>query len=564
MSMTRREFLKSAAVAGAGVLAGRSLGFGGSNPLTNSKPNIIMIFPDEWRWDGIGALNLAPVQTPNVDRIAKNGVIFSNCYTCGPLCMPARASLMTGQYVHEHGQWNNQIPARAPGSASHVRRMADDAGYYTALIGKAHLYNFDPVTNESIKVQLKGKEILEKWGFKYSDEIPDAFGLTDDDSTSWAHWLGTEKYSQFQAYMHYYWPRYVGQEPWETPPLNVEPPPPHRPEYQGPYDLTWRDHYDTYVGERAASWIRDYHKSNPHQPFYLQVNFPGPHYPENSTTKFRDQFNIQNMGHGILQHPRDPAPLVQWSNICYCTITDMTLSQHRKLRQIYFANQLMIDHAIGRILHALHECGIDHNTWILFCSDHGEMLGDHYLMYKIVFYESSTKVPLIIRPPSYGAGWISNALTDHLDLTTTLLDLAGLSPMSANHGTSLLPKVKAGPHGVYAQTGKDQVVSEVAAPTGYCPNDCNKCDPFDNRQVNQLMLRTEKYKMNVQLKSPIDPVELYDLVNDPNELRNLINEPSYSRVHADMLSRIYDFYPQNLLVSSQVKKRHAHEAMRFL
>ena len=129
-------------------------------------------------------------------------------------------------------------------------------------------------------------------------------------------------------------------------------------------------------------------------------------------------------------------------------------------------------------------------------------------------------------PPSYDAGWVSTGLTDHLDLTTSLLDLAGLSPMFANHGTSLLDKVAAGPGGAYAQQGKEQVVSEL-----------NVSDV----DVKQLMLRTKTYKMNVQLSSPIDPVELYDLVDDPEEKNNLIQNSLYKDVRASMLEPINDF-----------------------
>jgi arylsulfatase A-like enzyme len=215
----------------------------------------------------------------------------------------------------------------------------------------------------------------------------------------------------------------------------------------------------------------------------------------------------------------------------------MKRPQNQKIRQIYFANQRMVDVGIGNILQALQDCGFDENTWIFFSSDHGEMLGDHYLMYKSVFYDSSTKVPLIIRPPSQAVatGWVSTGLTDHLDLTTSLLDVAGLSPMLANHGTSLLAKVAAGPRGANAQTGKDQVVSEIKVPDQEIP-------------CSQLMLRTKRYKMNVQLSSPIEPVELYDLVKDRYELKNVIDRPSYSGVRTDMLDRIYAFYPETLLV----------------
>jgi arylsulfatase len=506
VGITRREFLKSVAAAGAGVLAPGLMRYGQGNPTDNPKPNIVLIFPDEWRWDAIGALGLAPAQTPNLDRITKNGVVFSNCFTCGPLCMPARASLMTGEYVHEHGQWNNKSHARKPTSPSHVRRMRDEAGYYTALIGKAHLASGSVTSNKSA---------LKKWGFAYTDEIPGAQELYKDRTNSWSEeMISQKKFARFGQYMKYFEKHYDAKNPWDTQPLDID-----------PWNLTSTDHYDTYVGDAAAEWINNY--TGP-QPFYLQVNFPGPHYPEDSTTDFRDQFKISDVELGIYDQPGSPvAPLVDWSRTTLCNIQNMTPDQMKTMRLIYFANQLMIDVGIGKILQALAQSGMDQNTWIFFSSDHGEMLGDHFLMYKLVFYESSTKVPLVIRPPSYAGSWVSTGLTDHLDLTTSLLDLAGLSPMFVNRGTSLLDKVVAGPQEAHAQEGKEQVVSELNVP---------------DVGVNQLMLRTKTHKMNVQLSSPIEPVELYDLVDDPTECNNLIQNPLYQDVRTSMLKRVNDFW----------------------
>ena len=541
MGMTRRKFVGSVAATGAGVLASRSLGFGRSGFQGNSvslaagtKPNIVLIFPDEWRGDAIGTLGLLPVQTPNLDTIAKNGVFFSNCFTCGPLCMPARASMMTGQYVHEHGQWNNSPPARDPSSPSHVRRMRDEAGYRTALIGKAHLYLGHTVQ--------EGKSILSQWGFGSADEIMDAFGLAmpENSDTSWAQWLGTEKYNQFLAYMNNYRPLYENLNPWGTPPLDMSPPPPPDPPYNGPYDLTSADHYDTYVGDTAAQWIRNYGGA---KPFYLQANFPGPHYPVNSTTDFRQLFKLADMGLGIYKHPQDPLPpMVEFSGSVTCDIHDMTEQQMRQMRKIYFAYQTMVDVGIGKIVQALVDKGFDDNTWIFFCSDHGEMLGDHFLMYKMVFYESSTKVPLLIRPPkqAVAAGWVSAGLTDHLDLATSILDLGGLSPMFADRGTSLLDKVAAGPKGVGAQQGKEQVVSEIIFGT----------------DVRQFMLRTPTHKMNVQLSTPLEPIELYDLVEDPTELTNHIQDSSYQHVRAQMLDRVNTFLSDTHYMPLSIARRH--------
>ncbi|GAF98042.1 unnamed protein product, partial [marine sediment metagenome] len=136
---------------------------------------------------------------------------------------------------------------------------------------------------------------------------------------------------------------------------------------------------------------------------------------------------------------------------------------------------------------ALEERGMLDNTWIIYTSDHGEMLGDHYLSHKIVFYEGALKVPLIIRPPGGIEGWKSNALADHLDVAASLLDIAGAEALEGSDGYSLAKKSEGGPDAPGAQEGKGAVFSEVY---GYS------------------MVLTERYKMAVDSRTH-QPVELY-------------------------------------------------------
>jgi choline-sulfatase len=470
--------------------------------MPRTPPNIICLFPDEWRWDGIRALGLSPaVMTPNIDRIAAEGAAFTNCHCCSPLCMPARASMMTGQYVREHGQWANDTAGADSSGPSHVRRIRDEAGYHTAVIGKLHVYKGKG---------LDGPEILRRWGFEHADEIPGPMEASGR-KTSWSQWVGPEKFARFQAYVREFKKTYEGRNPWDTPAPDLD-----------PWRLSTQDHIDTYVGNSAAAWIRDYRGR---RPFYLQVNFPGPHYPIDSTTEMRERFGLSDIPLGIYEKPRDPvSPVVRWSGTSWCNIQDMTPDQMRRVQLIYFAKQYMIDIGIGKILQAVADRGLEDNTWIIFSSDHGEMLGDHYLMYKIVFYESSSKIPCIIRPPKGGMAqaWRSAALTDQLDVTTTILDIAGLSPMFPNRGASLRSKVLAGPGAPEAQRGKDCVFSEVGA------------------GGQQLMVRTEAHKMNVEATSR-QALELYDLEQDPKELTNLVNSPGHADVRRDLWNRIGDF-----------------------
>jgi arylsulfatase len=522
-----------------------------------SKPNIILIFPDEWRHD---CINIdATALTPNVQRIANRGVIFTNCYTASPLCMPARASMMTGQSVHKHGLWSNgddtwlidhtlpPPPFNDQYKSSHVTRIRDN-GYHTALIGKAHLDG----------------SLTEDWGFDETTEVTDGDGIIITDRWDHTAWPASNEnaYYQYLAYWHKSFKPYDRKNPWETPPLDmynsipyIDPPKPLANfDYTtdgGSYDLNSQDHYDTFVGQKAVWWINNYLSNPAHLPFYLQINFPGPHYPQNSTTYYRNlMLNINGVGTSHLASPdlTTPVPLVDASrNLCsiYKGNTkgdEMTGPLSTTMRQIYFANVKMIDEQIGCILDVLSNYPEgESNTWIFFCSDHGEMLGDHYLMYKQVFYDSATKVPLIIRQPilpyvPVTGRWqptILNGLTDHLDLTATLLEVAQVPQSSPySDGVSLLSKIQGND-----QEGKDYVISEIY----------NEKATDGGTAYHQLMIRGDvqryghNYKLNVELNPPsfwtkgplkgqqkdygsvYKAIEFYNLDSDPSEDINLLN-----------------------------------------
>ena len=455
------------------------------------KPNIILIYPDQHRGDTIGCVGHPAIKTPNLDRIAAEGVAFTRCATNSPLCMPARASMMNGQYINEHGVWNNAIEADRHGP-SHVRNIRD-AGYHTAIIGKTHLYVHQEASHTSKHVQN-----LKDWGFEDTLELtgPLASSRLDSPYTEYLAEKGlldTHRES-IRTYLRGMTTRYM--HPWE----------------QAPCLLPTEDHLDSYTGRKSAEWIQNY---NGDKPFYLQICFPGPHGPFDSPAEYRAMYNPEEIPLAIMDKPVPPiAPLVE-RMLQSCRLESMTESHNRVMRPYYYGKVTLIDEGIGLVLKALEERGLLENTWILYTSDHGEMLGDHRLGRKVVFYEGALNVPCLIRPASKVEGWQSGALTDQIDITATLLDIAGARPLEGSDGRSLVSQVLAGPDAPEAQQGKEAVFSEV---------------------VGFSMVRTERYKMSIHT-STRQPVDLYDMVNDPNELRNLVNDPSLEKVRQELLEQ---------------------------
>jgi choline-sulfatase len=487
-SITRRNFLQKSGLAGASILATQYLGCTDPKALDDEsiRRNIVYIFVDQHRGDFLGATGHPTVQTPNIDWIANRGVTFTNCFSNAPLCCPARASMMTGQYPREHQCWNNEVSADKDG-VSHVRRMRDEAGYFTSLIGKAHLHLGHGHLSDY-------QSLLEDWGFKHTQEI---LGFIQKKIRSeYTDWLSestaagqTDKYLVLTNYftqLDDYW-----NDPWHTPAIDEE-----------PWLLDPEDHIDLYNARQAARWIQNYDEDSP---FYLQVNFPGPHTPFDAPKRFRELYDVndERMPPGILEAIEGPQMRLARKAMNFQNITSITAEDRNLLQVLYNAKISVIDEGVGRVLTALREKDLLDNTWLVYCSDHGEMLGDHLLAGKAVFYESSVRVPLIMSPPGGMAPQKSEALVDQLDVTASILQMGGLE--NDQHGRSLLPKIN-GEEDINSHN--EYVISE---------------DQFCG------MVRDRRYKLVMdyvdERASKINPrvVQFFDLEADPQELVNLVD-----------------------------------------
>jgi arylsulfatase A-like enzyme len=269
----------------------------------------------------------------------------------------------------------------------------------------------------------------------------------------------------------------------------------------------------------AADWIRAY--DDP-RPFYLQVNFPGPHDPFDSITSYRKNYDPSDprWPEGILEAPLPPFSVPIRISRDFQDISGITREQMVRLQLAYFAKVSMIDASVGEVLRALDERDRDRDTWIIYGSDHGEMLGDHQLVQKTVFYEQAVRVPLIVRPPGGVKGWRADGLTDTLDVSASILDIAGLAPRKVR-GRSLVQRIRGGPAASGAQQGKEWVLSE---------------------NYRHGMVRTNRFKMVANYRTVL-PVELYDLEADPDELTNRVADPGYRPVIGQLAEKLRERVP---------------------
>ncbi|MHA2051062.1 MAG: sulfatase family protein [Promethearchaeota archaeon] len=434
-------------------------------------------------------------RTQNLDRLASEGVVFRRCYATSPVCMATRASLISGKHVNDHGVWAIADPELRHGP-SHVRNIRK-AGYSTAVIGKTHLWPHGKGHTRD--------HINEMYDFGYTDAIeitgPVESGSTDSPYTDYLKEKGL-----IDTYREYLRTYLRGQKqgvslPWELPPCL----------------LPTEDHLDMYIARQASEWINSYRDN---RPFYLQICFGGPHDPWDSPAEYRRMYNADEMPLSITDQAIGPvSPHVEMLlKYAPAKLDTMSEAQNRVMKTYYYGKVSLIDDCIGRVVDALKEKGMMENTWIVFSSDHGEMLGDHGLIAKKVFYEGALNIPLIIRPPSGIKGWQSNGLTDHLDIGATILDAAGAAPYEESDGRSLLPLVTAGPDAPSAQVHKEAVLSEMGLPP-----------------MAYSMVRTIRYKMSVDTLTR-QPLDLYDMEEDPNELHNQVDNPSLKVVCDELLN----------------------------
>jgi arylsulfatase A-like enzyme len=431
------------------------------------RPNLILIMTDQQRFDTIGAWGYDHVLTPAMDRLAGEGLSFCNAFCPGATCIAARAAVFTGMYPHNTGvySFNNW--------ASHRNWVEDlaEAGYWCASIGKMH---FSP---RDARGGFHERVIVENPTNKAF-----ASGGADDD-----------------------WGRFLRLHGHERPNDRNLTDPDWLKKYQGvPWHLEERFHSDVFIGDSALAWIRDYQGK---EPFFLQVGFTGPHEPWDPLRRHLELYRGKKMPpriwrEGELKHkPRQhEAHRRMHATTRHESVIDMysaTEEDIAHLRRHYCAKITTVDEKMGQVLEALGARGFLENSLLVFCSDHGELLGDHGLAYKWLMYEPVVHVPLILcdsRHPER-AGKEVRDLVSLMDLGPTLLEAAGLEVPSYLEGRSLRPYLE----------GPDK---------GFRPREWVFAE--DNYLV---MMRGNRHKLVYYLGQ--EEGELYDLQTDPAELENL-------------------------------------------
>jgi arylsulfatase len=365
--------------------------------MPSDRPNILFLFPDQLRADFVGAYGATCVDTPNMDRLAAEGVRYDDAMSASPLCVPARTALMTGMHALRNGTLSTfhglRGDYRAAGLAT-LPELLNDAGYTTSAIGKMHFYPWDARLGFQRRVIAEDKRWVD---------------IADD----YHHFLAARGLRRLRGDEH---EGYAESKGAVVSPLPLECSPDH------------------FVGAEAVTVIEQAAGSD--EPFAMMVGFPGPHCPydpvEASLGRVRGELIPDPVGDGAatpsLREGNVRSNRGAWNGVDYA---DSDVAALRKVRHHYAALVAQIDDVIGTILDALERTGQLDDTLVVLSSDHGDYLGDHGMVGKQGFHEPTVRVPLIVRPPASGVGRagrgsVDTAIVELRDVTATILAYAGV------------------------------------------------------------------------------------------------------------------------------------------
>jgi arylsulfatase A-like enzyme len=472
------------------------------------KPNIIYIMSDDHAYQAISAYgsplkDLAP--TPNIDRIAKNGIRFDRCLVTNSISGPCRAVVLTGKYSHLNGFVKNEGQAPFDGTQQTYPKLLQAAGYTTAIIGKWHLGS-DPTGFDKW-------DIVPGQGNYYNPDFIDKNGrrvekgyvteIITDKSIAFLKEAGKSG-KPFMLMMHHKAP--------------------HREWQPGPNELTLYKNvtfpepatlFDDYSGRGTAEKSQDMSISRT-----MRI--------EEDLKMYKDKSKMKSTGLSRM----DESQMAEWNKVydpiiqkfygSELTGNDLIRFKYQRYMQDYLACIAAVDKSVGKVLDYLKESGLDKNTVVIYASDQGFYLGEHGWFDKRWMFEESYRTPLLISWPGVTKpGSINKDMVSNVDFAETMLDMAGVKVPADMQGMSMVPILK----------GKTPSTWRKEHYYHYYEY------PAVHSVKRHYGISTERYKL-IHFYYDIDEWELFDLQKDPQEMKNVYNDPAYSKVKADLHKRL--------------------------
>ncbi len=451
----------------------------------SNRPNLVYIHTDQHNPYVTGCYGDPLVQTPNLDRLANQGVTFTNVYCNSPICVPSRMSMLSGQHPHQNEVWtNNHILNSGIPTLAHSMGAA---GYHPVLVGRMHSIGPDQLHGYSERL--------------VGDHSPNFIGGSGPDRGILEGTAGPDRISLERAG--------AGQSGYEI------------------HDESVTNVAVDYLNRLGSQkrWRGEL------EPFSISLGFMLPHPPYVARSEhyeiYRDQMTMpkkprryQDETHSFLRRWRE-----------YTGAIDVTQNQVLDARAAYWGLVTSVDAMIGRVLTALQENDLADNTIIVYTSDHGDMVGEHGLWWKHVFYEESVKVPLIISwADEIEGGQQCDRVVSALDVTATILDALSAPALPNSPGRSLIPLMK---NASESQDWNDIAFSEYCA-DAYTPDD----------DCYLRMIRQDEWKLVYY--HGYEP-QLFNLNEDPDELNDRAMDPECSGIVKELTQQVLaDWNPDEI------------------
>lgn len=494
----------------------------------NKRPNIIFIISDDHAYQAISAYGgrlaeIAP--TPNIDRIAHSGMLFTNCLVTNSICGPARATILTGKYSHKNGFLDNTFGTKFDFTQQTFGELLQAAGYKTGVLGKLHLGDKPSKGFDYIDI-LPGQgsyynPIFINENGQYSLE-----GYTTEIITQKAiDWIDQVK-SGDQPFM-----LFLGHKS------------PHRPWQPGPNELGMFENveipepeslFDDYSGNREVAGMNFMSIS---ESMKMEQDLKMTPNPQAGFTE--EQQKAWDAVYGPIYKKYKEANL---------TGDDLTRFKYQRYMRDYLGSVAGVDKGVGKVLDYLQEAGLDENTIVIYTSDQGFYLGEHGWFDKRWMYKESLKTPLLVKwPGKIDAGTVNHRLVSNLDFAETFLDIAQADIPMDMQGKSLLPLL----------VNENQKEWREAHYYHYYEH------PSEHDVRRHYGITTDRYKL-IHFYYDLDKWELYDLKKDPNEMNNIYGDKAYAKIQSELhleLDKLRVKYEDNDALNEQFIQEY-HEKVK--
>lgn len=486
----------------------------------NERPNILFIMSDDHAYRAISAYSDKLIKTPNIDRIADEGILFTNACVTNSICAPSRATILTGKHTHINGKIDNRMPFDT--TQVTFPQLFQNAGYETAMYGKLHFGNNPKGVDDFMILPGQGNYINPKFITQKGDTIITGY-VTDIITDLTINWLD-QKRDKEKPFMMMYLHKAPHRPWWPSPEKFKEF---TQKTFLEPASL-FDDYYNRGTSAKSAKMnllqhMKYGHDSKIRPETIKEMGGVKPYVPPmnwNGIDGFTGPYRRANDEQKALYDPVIDS-INTWFKANWPTMNNEQKMKwkYQRYMQDYLACISSVDDNVGRVLDYLNESGLAENTIVIYTSDQGFYLGEHGWFDKRFIYDESFKTPLMIRwPNEITPGTTNDEMVQNLDFAQTFLEAAQIKVPSDMQGESLIPLLK----GDTERWNRDAVYYHYYE------------YPAVHMVKRHYGIVTKEYKL-AHFYYDVDEWELYDRIKDPQEMTNVYNDPSY----ADTVSELH-------------------------